>query len=91
MNIATMIPHDKALHALGGACLAALSFSLLIRLGAPAPQLCARILVAAVGLLKEIYDKLNSERHTPDLKDAIATWLGGEIVLLPEWIVPLLV
>lgn len=65
-------PHDKALHFIVGV----LIFSFSLPLVGPAYALA---LVAVLGTLKEVYDFIHKERHTPDAWDAIATILGGAV------------
>ena len=61
------IPSDKVYHCLGGVVLFAIG------------QLFGYGLFLAVlgAITKEIYDYLHPESHTADVKDAIATTLGG--------------
>ena len=61
------IPSDKVYHCLGGVVLFAIG------------QLFGYGLALAVlgAITKEIYDYLHPESHTADVKDAIATTLGG--------------
>jgi hypothetical protein len=37
----------------------------------------AVVVVAIIALLKEIYDALHPDKHTPDFWDWVATSLGG--------------
>jgi len=61
------IPSDKVAHCLGGVVLFAIG------------QLFGYGLLLAVlgAVVKEIYDYLHPESHTADVKDAVATILGG--------------
>lgn len=61
------IPPDKVAHCLGGVVLFAIG------------QLFGYGLFLAVlgAITKEIYDYLHPESHTADVKDAVATILGG--------------
>lgn len=61
------IPTDKVYHCLGGVVLFAIG------------QLFGYGLALAIlgAITKEIYDYLHPESHTSDVKDAIATTLGG--------------
>lgn len=61
------IPSDKVYHCLGGVVLFAIG------------QLFGYGLALAIlgAITKEIYDYLHPENHTADVKDAIATTLGG--------------
>ena len=61
------IPTDKVYHCLGGVVLFAIG------------QLFGYGLALAIfgAITKEIYDYLHPESHTADVKDAIATTLGG--------------
>lgn len=70
MKITELIPHDKALHLIGGTIIFA---AINIILG-PIIGVLASI-IAAFG--KEVYDYFHKENHTPDIKDAIFTILGG--------------
>lgn len=64
------IPHDKALHFIGGVLL----FSFSLPLVGPKYALA---LVAVIGTLKEVYDFIYKEIHTPDVWDALVTIFGG--------------
>lgn len=61
------IPSDKIYHCLGGVVLFAIG------------QLFGYGLALAIlgAITKEIYDYLHPENHTADVKDAIATTIGG--------------
>jgi len=61
------IPSDKVYHCLGGVVLFAIG------------QLFGYGLLLAVlgAIIKEIYDYRHPESHTADVKDAMATILGG--------------
>jgi hypothetical protein len=61
------IPTDKVYHCLGGVVLFAIG------------QLFGYGLALAIigAVTKEIYDYLHPESHTADVKDAVATTLGG--------------
>ena len=67
LAILNSIPSDKIYHCLGGVVLFAIG------------QLFGYGLFLAVlgAITKEIYDYLHPESHTADVKDAIATTLGG--------------
>jgi len=67
------IPHDKALHALGGIII----YSTLIMF---IPNLIALIVVLVIATLKEVYDYYNPDKHTADLNDIIAT------ILIPTYL-----
>lgn len=78
------IPDDKVRHALlGAAGVSACASVLLLWL----PLLWAvgltAILLIAAALGKERYDAAHSEIHTADPFDALATLLGGLLVLIP--------
>ena len=62
-------PADKANHALWG-------LALFIALAFARDPLFALLMVVAVGIVKEIYDKV-TETGTPDVWDAVATACGG--------------
>lgn len=64
------IPADKVLHFTGGSILFALALPLL-------GGIYAVVAVTIVGFLKEVYDSLNKQSHTPDVWDALATAAGG--------------
>lgn len=64
------IPADKVLHFAGGTIL----FALVLPFTGP---VYAVVAVTIVGFLKEVYDSLNKQSHTPDVWDAIATAAGG--------------
>ena len=68
-----MIPLDKTLHLLAGSTIAALVWPFGAWLAVVA------VLVAAVG--KEVYDKLHPDKHTADIWDAVATVMGGFLML----------
>jgi hypothetical protein len=64
------LPQDKANHALYGASIylvAALFVGPLLALG----------LSCVAGALKEVYDRLHKDAHTPDAWDWLATTAGG--------------
>ena len=65
------LPHDKALHLIGGVFIYAVAHFVnpLVGLGA----------VVAVAFGKEGYDYRHRDKHTPDLWDAVATIFGGII------------
>ena len=67
LAILNSIPSDKVAHCLGGVVLFAIG------------QLFGYGLALAIlgAITKEIYDYLHPESHTADVKDAIATTLGG--------------
>ena len=78
------IPADKVRHALLGAAGSSVCVSLLL-LWLPllwAVGITATLLIAAA-LGKERYDAAHSEIHTADPFDALATLIGGLLVLLP--------
>jgi hypothetical protein len=66
------IPADKVLHFAAGAILfaAALPF-----IGAT----YALAFAVVAGFVKELYDALNKENHTPDIWDALVTSAGGAL------------
>ena len=66
------IPSDKVYHFAGGAIVFAATVAFI---GAK----YALALVIIVGVLKEIYDAINKDKHTADIWDAIATALGGAL------------
>jgi hypothetical protein len=69
LYIPCKVPADKQAHFLCGLVIAALLTPLI---GA-----YSIVVVAIVALLKEIYDYLHKDIHTPDFLDWVATVLGG--------------
>ncbi len=67
--LAGKVPVDKFMHFIGGLVIAALL--------TPFIGAYSIVVVAIVALLKEIYDYLHKNIHTPDLWDWVATVLGG--------------
>jgi hypothetical protein len=63
------VPADKQMHFIGGLVIAALL--------TPFIGAYSIVVVAIVALLKEIYDYLHKDIHTPDFWDWVATVLGG--------------
>ena len=72
-----MIPHDKCLHALGGALISAgcMIFT---------TPVTAMLVVTIIGAAKEVWDYKHIDSHTPDIYDWVATILGGLIPLIPK-------
>lgn len=64
------IPADKVFHFTGGTIL----FALALPFTGPVYAVAA---VTIVGFLKEVYDSLHKQSHTPDVWDALATAAGG--------------
>ena len=69
------IVNDKLLHYIVGIWIQ-LIFSKFININV------GLIMVIAIGIGKEIYDKKHPDKHTADLYDVIATVLGGITVYL---------
>jgi hypothetical protein len=69
LYIPCKVPADKQMHFIGGLVIAALF--------TPFIGAYSILVVAIIALLKEIYDYLHKEIHTPDFWDWIATVLGG--------------
>ena len=69
LYIPCKVPADKQAHALCGLVIAALL--------TPFIGAYSIVVVAIVALLKEIYDYLHKDIHTPDFWDWVATVLGG--------------
>ena len=69
LYIPCKVPADKQMHFICGLVIAALLTPLI---GA-----YSIVVVAIIALLKEIYDYLHKEIHTPDFWDWVATVLGG--------------
>jgi len=66
------ISADKVAHFIAGAILFA------VFLPFTGPQYAFALSVIA-GFLKELYDALNKENHTPDVWDALVTSAGGAL------------
>ena len=69
LYIPCKVPADKQMHFICGLVIAALL--------TPFIGAYSIVVVAIVALLKEVYDYLHKEIHTPDFWDWIATVLGG--------------
>jgi hypothetical protein len=69
LYIPCKVPADKQMHFIGGLVIAALL--------TPFIGAYSIVVVAIVALLKEIYDYLHKDIHTPDFWDWVATVLGG--------------
>jgi hypothetical protein len=69
LYIPCRVPADKQMHFIGGLVIAALF--------TPFIGAYSITVVAIVALLKEIYDYLHKDIHTPDFWDWVATMLGG--------------
>ena len=69
LYIPCKVPADKQMHFIGGLVIAALF--------TPFIGAYSIAVVAIVALLKEIYDYLHKDIHTPDFWDWVATVLGG--------------
>ena len=67
--ITCKVPCDKQMHFLCGLVIAALL--------TPFIGAYSIVVVAIIALLKEIYDYLHKDIHTPDFWDWVATVLGG--------------
>ena len=70
------IPADKQMHFLSGAILAT---AILLVTGSPSVSFVS---VSLVACLKEVYDLLHKDKHTPDVWDWVATSLGGAFGIL---------
>jgi ABC-type nickel/cobalt efflux system permease component RcnA len=83
VSIAALIPHDKALHCLGGVVLFGAARVVALALGGTAAEvaIAAYAVVVIAACAKEAYDLRNRAKHTPDLRDAAATAIGGLIAL----------
>jgi len=68
-----VIPLDKQLHFYSGGMLAGLLMPLSVQLAV------FGVIFAAIG--KELYDLL-SKRGTPEIMDAVATILGGSVIVI---------
>ena len=69
--ITCKVPCDKQMHFLCGLVIAALL--------TPFIGAYSIVVVAIVALLKEVYDYLHKDIHTPDFWDWVATTLGGVV------------
>ena len=69
LYIPCKVPADKQMHFIGGLVIAALL--------TPFIGAYSIVVVAIIALLKEIYDYLHKNIHTPDFWDWVATVLGG--------------
>jgi hypothetical protein len=69
LYIPCKVPADKQMHFIGGLVIAALF--------TPFIGAYSIVVVAIIALLKEIYDYLHKDIHTPDFWDWVATVLGG--------------
>ncbi len=69
LYIPCKVPADKQMHFLCGLVIAALL--------TPFIGAYTIVVVAIIALLKEIYDYLHKDIHTPDFWDWVATVLGG--------------
>jgi hypothetical protein len=67
--IVCKVPCDKQMHMLSGFIIAAVL--------TPFIGAYSIVVVAIIALLKEIYDYLHKDIHTPDFWDWVATVLGG--------------
>ena len=65
------IPADKQQHFISGVVLAT---AILLVTGSPSVSFVS---VSLVACLKEVYDLLHKDKHTPDVWDWVATSLGG--------------
>ncbi|MDH0866458.1 hypothetical protein [Mitsuaria sp. GD03876] len=81
MKLLERIPHDKALHCLGGVVAFGVTRSAALAFGVTAVEaaIAASAVVVIVGCAKEAYDLHHRAKHTPDLLDAAATVIGGLI------------
>ena len=70
------VPKDKQAHFLSGAILA---IAILLVTGSASVSFVS---VSLVACLKEVYDLLHKDKHTPDVWDWVATSLGGLLASL---------
>ena len=75
-----LIPPDKALHFIYGAA-AACAGCVIAHLAGLPPLYAAPLAAAAVGVGKEVYDRV-TRKGTPDALDAVATALGAVPVVV---------
>ena len=73
--VEVMIAKDKILHFAAGAVIAGV-------VGYFTTPLAGFVTAAIIGLVKEIYDWRNPDRHTADSLDFIATVFGGGVAAL---------
>ena len=66
------LPADKVLHFAAGVILFAVALPFI---GAT----YALAFAVIIGFVKELYDALNKEKHTPDIWDALVTSAGGAL------------
>ena len=66
------IPADKVLHFAAGVVLFAVALPF-------TGSTYALVVAVIAGFLKELYDALNKENHTPDIWDALVTSVGGAL------------
>jgi len=66
------LPADKVLHFAAGVVLFAVALPFI---GAT----YALAFAVIIGFVKELYDALNKEKHTPDIWDALVTSAGGAL------------
>jgi hypothetical protein len=71
LYIPCKVPADKQMHFICGLVIAALL--------TPFIGAYSIVVVAIIALLKEIYDYLHKDIHTPDFWDWVATTLGGVV------------
>ena len=69
LYIPCKVPADKQMHFISGLVIAALL--------TPFIGAYSIVVVAIIALLKEIYDYLHKDIHTPDFWDWVVTVLGG--------------
>ena len=74
LSLLNKLPCDKAKHAFYGLFIYNL-FSFL-------NHTLAILIVIALGVSKEVYDRKHKDIHTPDIKDAIATILPSFIIYI---------
>jgi len=73
-----MLARDKLLHIIVG--LLIYSFArifVLIEI--------ALIITAFIAVIKEIYDRINSDKHTPEIADALATFIIPGLLFIIEF------
>ena len=75
MNIKQWFKQDKLLHFIAGQLIALIVFFFSDSI------VFALIVTAAIGAIKELYDS-DSETHTADFKDFIATVAGGVFLVV---------
>jgi len=70
IRLLNSIPADKVFHFASGVILFASTVHFI-------GSFYSMIVVASIGIIKEVYDMMHKDKHTPDFMDALATIIGG--------------